>query len=211
MKRGQRAFTLIELLIVMAIIGILSAIGVTQLRGGREKARDAQRLTEVRTIIDALRLFYDDYGYWPQPDGTYLHHDVSQPVCTQYIDKLVCESWSPCYSIKSDGTPNQRIWIPTLDNYFSQGHPPQDPTINTAKCDTINTFALAKHFYAYIFYKPGHARAGEFDFLYYPDAAYNTEGFLGSWELGCDGDVHYPSSANCLRIFGTVSGDIVFE
>ncbi|KKW36708.1 MAG: hypothetical protein UY81_C0016G0003 [Candidatus Giovannonibacteria bacterium GW2011_GWA2_53_7] len=53
-------FTLIELLVVIAIIGILSAIGLVSLNGAREKARDAQGISDLGQMRTALALYYDD-------------------------------------------------------------------------------------------------------------------------------------------------------
>lgn len=63
--RNKKGFTLIELLVVIAIIAILSAIGLVALNGAREKARDAQRRSDLAQIRTALNLFYDDYSGYP--------------------------------------------------------------------------------------------------------------------------------------------------
>lgn len=62
MTNNKKGFTLIELLVVIAIIGILSAIGLVSLNGAREKARDAQRKSDLAQIRTALTLYYDDHN-----------------------------------------------------------------------------------------------------------------------------------------------------
>lgn len=57
---NKKGFTLIELLVVIAIIGILSAIGLVSLNGAREKARDAQRKSDLSAFRTAVALYYDD-------------------------------------------------------------------------------------------------------------------------------------------------------
>ncbi len=59
-------FTLIELLVVVAIIGILSSIIVSSLNTTRAKARDTQRLSDLKQIQNALELYYNDHGYYPK-------------------------------------------------------------------------------------------------------------------------------------------------
>ncbi|MEK7061251.1 MAG: type II secretion system protein [Patescibacteria group bacterium] len=62
MKKG---FTLIELLVVIALIGILSTLVLANLNSARERSRDAQRKSDLRSIQTALRLYYNDAGGYP--------------------------------------------------------------------------------------------------------------------------------------------------
>lgn len=64
---NQKGFTLIEMLVVVAIIGILSTIVVIGVRGAREGARDAKRISDLRTIAANLELLYQA-GNWNYPD-----------------------------------------------------------------------------------------------------------------------------------------------
>lgn len=63
--RRTKGFTLIELLVVIAIIGIISAIVLVSLSSARARARDAQRLSDMRQIYTALMMYYNDYGCLP--------------------------------------------------------------------------------------------------------------------------------------------------
>jgi type II secretion system protein G len=63
-------FTLIELLVVMAIIGTLSTLLVANFNAARERSRDAQRKSDLRNIQTALRIYYNDYGQYPDNSGT---------------------------------------------------------------------------------------------------------------------------------------------
>jgi prepilin-type N-terminal cleavage/methylation domain-containing protein len=66
MKNRKKGFTLIELLVVIAIIGILSAIGLVALNGAREKARDAQRQSDISQYRTGLALLLDTDGSYPE-------------------------------------------------------------------------------------------------------------------------------------------------
>ncbi|MDD5721057.1 MAG: type II secretion system protein [Candidatus Pacebacteria bacterium] len=64
-KSKTKGFTLIELLVVVAIIGLLSSIVSLSLKTAREKARDINRLSDMKQIQLALEFYYDKYGTYP--------------------------------------------------------------------------------------------------------------------------------------------------
>ncbi len=64
-EKQVQGFTLIELLTVMAIIGVLASITVVSLSGSRARARDAERVSEVGTIVLAAELYRDACGRYP--------------------------------------------------------------------------------------------------------------------------------------------------
>jgi prepilin-type N-terminal cleavage/methylation domain-containing protein len=59
----KSGFTLIELLVVVAIIGILATIILSSLSSARERARDARRLSDMKTIYTALVQYELDNGF----------------------------------------------------------------------------------------------------------------------------------------------------
>jgi prepilin-type N-terminal cleavage/methylation domain-containing protein len=61
----QQGFTIIELLIVIAIIGILALLVITNFQGAQAKARDAVRKADVNSMYQKLEEFYGDFGYYP--------------------------------------------------------------------------------------------------------------------------------------------------
>ncbi|PLX85344.1 MAG: hypothetical protein C0617_04530 [Desulfuromonas sp.] len=64
-RNRQRGFTLLELLIVVAIIGILASIAIPTFRTYREKAFIAGAIIEGRSIYNAFISFYLDEGWYP--------------------------------------------------------------------------------------------------------------------------------------------------
>ena len=69
--RKQKGFTLVELLVVVAIIGLLSTLAVVSLNGIRERARDTKRINDVGAVQKALELVKSEKGsYKPSGDNS---------------------------------------------------------------------------------------------------------------------------------------------
>lgn len=62
----KKGFTLIELMVVMAIMGVLSTIVLGSVSNHRAKARDTKRRMELKQINLAINLFYTTYGRMPK-------------------------------------------------------------------------------------------------------------------------------------------------
>jgi len=65
LRRDSHGFTIVELLIVIVVIAILAAISIVAYNGIQQRARDAQRIQDVKTISKALELYYLDNGSLP--------------------------------------------------------------------------------------------------------------------------------------------------
>lgn len=61
----SKGFSLIELLIVVAIIGVLSSIVIAALSSSQAKGRDSKRVSDIKNIEVSLKLYYLDYGRYP--------------------------------------------------------------------------------------------------------------------------------------------------
>jgi prepilin-type N-terminal cleavage/methylation domain-containing protein len=64
-RQNQKGFTLIEVLIVVAIIGILTAILVANYNDARKNSRDKIRKSDLKTIQLSLELYKAQVGSYP--------------------------------------------------------------------------------------------------------------------------------------------------
>lgn len=64
MKKG---FTLLELVVAVAIIGVLASAVYLNVRGSINASRDARRKLDLKTAQTAISLYYAKYGSLPTP------------------------------------------------------------------------------------------------------------------------------------------------
>jgi prepilin-type N-terminal cleavage/methylation domain-containing protein len=66
----SRGFTLMELMIVVAIIMILAAVGFSNYIFSLKKSHDAARKSDLATIAKGLEAFANDFTVYPDDDGS---------------------------------------------------------------------------------------------------------------------------------------------
>lgn len=100
----RRGFTLIELLIVIAIIGVLATLLMVNFVGVRQRARDAQRKSDIRQIQSALELYRADQGVYPVSGSgngnfpaTCGNPFVSADGAVTYMTKVPCDPFGVDY------------------------------------------------------------------------------------------------------------------
>ncbi|MDO8407628.1 MAG: type II secretion system protein [bacterium] len=104
-----RGFTLIELMVVIAIIGLLASIVLTSLQMARQKARDAGRLSDMHTFQDALELYHISHGSYPPVSGNGALSALQVLVTDGYIPTLPDDP-------QSDGT--HPAWYGGVNHYY---------------------------------------------------------------------------------------------
>ncbi len=69
-RKSIPAFTLIELLIVVGIIGLLATITIAVVNNGRVKSRDSKRVADLKQLQKALELSFEPSAGYPVVSGS---------------------------------------------------------------------------------------------------------------------------------------------
>jgi len=94
----RRAFTLVEMLLVITIIGILAALVIPKMVGRSEQARQAAVRADISSIKTALDAFEVDNGYYPKSLGDLLEKPRdAKNWHGPYLDKLPQDPWGNNY------------------------------------------------------------------------------------------------------------------
>ncbi len=61
----KKGFTLVELLIVIAIIGLLATLAIVSLTAAQQRARDTKRVADLKAIQTSLELYWNENASYP--------------------------------------------------------------------------------------------------------------------------------------------------
>lgn len=111
---NKKAFTLIELMLVVIIIGVLAAMVVPRLAGRSEQARQSAAKADIEAnIATALDLYELDNGQYPTTEqklAALITKPTSSPVPGNwrgpYLKKEPVDPWGKPYMYKSPGEHN---------------------------------------------------------------------------------------------------------
>ncbi len=65
-RRSSRGFTLVELLIAVAVIGILAAIALVNLMDALQRSRQSRTMASMRNLGSAVQAYDSDNSFLPQ-------------------------------------------------------------------------------------------------------------------------------------------------
>ena len=109
--RASRGFTLIEVMVVVAILAILAAIIVPRIMGRPEEAKRIKAQIDIKSIEEALNLYKLDNGVYPTTEQG-LEALVKKPDTTPlalkwkdggYLSRIPQDPWGRPYRYLSPG------------------------------------------------------------------------------------------------------------
>ena len=93
--KTKKGFTLIELMIVVAIIGILAAIAIPKFADLIKKSKEGATKGSLGALRSALTIYYGEQeGVYPDPGAALLDNpittfnDTGGPFLTKYLDNM---------------------------------------------------------------------------------------------------------------------------
>jgi prepilin-type N-terminal cleavage/methylation domain-containing protein/prepilin-type processing-associated H-X9-DG protein len=179
MKHYRRAFTLVELLVVIGIIGLLAGIILPSMSQARESARTISCKSQLRQIGVAIASYAaTSQGLTPPWSGIHNY-----PVDPDANDPFGI-GWIPLLYPYIAENPDNRIWTcPDFPNtnhpvtYFMEGHweASQTPVTHSLKLSTVrypSTCILCGEVTAAMWYSPPFGNNADPDDIDKDDATY---------------------------------------
>jgi general secretion pathway protein G len=130
-RQGHRAFTLVELLLVLSILALLAGLVLPKLVGTGEKAKVKTAIAQIGAFKTALEMFEVDNGKFP-PGKNGLMDLVNKPRYAstdwhQYLEKIPPDPWGNPYIYEFPGRHNPNGY--DLSSAGPDGQPGNDDDI----------------------------------------------------------------------------------
>ena len=108
-RKFTTGFTLIEVLVVVAILGILAAIVVPRIMDRPDEAKRVAAKADLGAIVQALKIYRLDNGGYPTTDQglvALVQKPTTSPVpgnWKKYLDQVPRDPWGTDYQFLSPG------------------------------------------------------------------------------------------------------------
>jgi len=109
--KPKPGFTLLEVLVVVAILGILAALVVPRIMDRPDEAKRFAAKADVGALVQALKLYRLDNGFYPSTDQglqALVTRPTTQPTPNNwkqggYLERLPKDPWGGDYQYLSPG------------------------------------------------------------------------------------------------------------
>ena len=100
MMRGgsRRGFSLLEITLVLAIIGVLKAVAAVNVIGAGERAKIKATKASMQTVVGQLKTYHLDNSRYPETLAMLV---TAKP---PYLEKMPKDGWDNDFYYKSPGT-----------------------------------------------------------------------------------------------------------
>jgi type IV pilus assembly protein PilA len=122
MRRAQQGFTLIELMIVVAIIGILAAVALPAYQNYTNRGKVAEAATISKAARDALVLAYNEGTLVAATDNASLNLAAAADIKSKYVTSVTVDGTSATEGkviIVMQGTGNADIDTKTVEYWMT--------------------------------------------------------------------------------------------
>ena len=131
-------FTLVELIVVMAILGLLATVGLASFRSSQIKGRDAQRKHNLGQLQRGLEAYYNDKGRYPPtlPSGEWRDEDVEGG--TLYMKEVPTDPTAYKYNYETNNNGTYYKIFAYLENQKDKDLVPEDcSVVRSEPCDGV--------------------------------------------------------------------------
>ena len=100
--RQEAGFSLIELLITMAVIAIIAGIAMINLVGALNRSKQRATMADMRTIAVGVEIYHIDKGFLPTASNMVQLRSILIPYQASVVP--VVDRWGHLFSYTQDGT-----------------------------------------------------------------------------------------------------------
>ena len=102
--RTSSAFSLIEIMVVLVIIGLLAGVVTLNVRHSLVSAKQHTARMEIATLVDALEMYYTTYGKYPSNDqGLDVLTKPSEKIDEALVQQMPIDPWGNPYQYNQPG------------------------------------------------------------------------------------------------------------